>query len=171
MRHLVDEITSSSNSISTSFTNIYSHCLSICLCVQSDQRQFDCSTNRESYEISRRKWILLFEQQISLLNVLIEEKIVRCQSTYLYTRECLLSLLLHLIESIVFLSPSLELLSRSTRLLYGVCRMCHHSSAYRWRWWTTEMVTPNDTICSMYQLKQYWKKKESIYNIRFSIIV
>lgn len=39
------------------------------VCVPSDQRQFDCSTSAQPDEISRRKWIRLFEQQISLFNL------------------------------------------------------------------------------------------------------
>ncbi len=124
-----------------------------------------------SDEISRRKWILLFEQQISLLNVLIEEK--NCTMTKrIYIHKGMVVVVAAAAFNWIYCLPcslSLQLLSRSTRLLYGVCRMCHHSSIYR----LVMMNNRNgDTICSMYQLRRYWKKY-SVYinwNIYITII-
>jgi len=125
---------------------------------------------RRSYEISRRKWILLFEQQISLLNLLIEKNCTMTKHTYAYTRGCLLTLrllLLHLIESIVSFSLFSYYHARLACCMVFV-ECVTPSSAYRWWWWTTEMVTPDDTICSMYQLKQHWKKFNEYISLRVS---
>lgn len=111
--------------------------------------KFCCLNNRSIYWKRERK------------------KIVRWQRPYLYTRECLLSLLLlHLIESIVF-PLSLSLLSYyHARLAYS--RVCLFNVSLRF---DPPMVMMNnsagDNICLMYQLEQYWKN--SIYHNKLSI--
>lgn len=138
-----------SNSILTSFTNIYLRwCLSICLYVYSErERKKTTSDNwiipltdsRIEFQGESEVFFCLNNRSIYREREKERKKIVRWQRPYLYTRECLLSLLLlHLIESIVFpslsLSPSFALLSRSTRSLKSVFVQC------------VTMVRPTDRV-------------------------